>query len=100
MCVHGPTGASECWSTPFAKIVFGPVPEDVRHDRPADERREEQEDDEADRRERELVAPEPDPDELPVAPRLDLRPAFDGDCFDRNGVLGLDVDLAAQGRKV
>ena len=50
--------------------------------------------------ERELVAPEPDPDELPVPPRLDLRPAVDGDCLDRNGVLSLDVDLAAQGRKV
>ncbi len=51
--------------------VVRAVPEEVREDRPADERQKQQEDDEADADDGELVAPEADAHELPVAARLD-----------------------------
>ena len=45
-CVHGPTGSSVVWSMPAREDVVRAVPEDVRHDRRADERGEDEPDDE------------------------------------------------------
>src|SRR5262249_20350943 len=63
--------------------VVRAVPEDPREQRAADERHEEQEEDEPDADDGQLVAAEADPDELPVAARLDL---LRGDRVERNDV--------------
>ena len=79
MWVHGPTGASVVLVHAVLEDVVRAVAQQARRDRRPDERHQEQEDDEADARDRELVAPEADPDELPVAARLDRRDEAVGD---------------------
>ena len=68
--------------------------DEVLGDRRADEGDQDQQDDEDPARDRDLVAPEAPPDELPVAAGAyrfgfaELRPALDGDCSAEAGAAG------------
>ena len=69
-CVHAPAGNRLGISTTSgdeAKMSFGPWPDVVLRDRRADERDQDQDDDGDRACDRDLVAPEAAPDELPVA---------------------------------
>ena len=61
------------------ELVVRPVPEVVRRDRPAGERAEDEEQDEAAAGDRDPVAAEAEPDELPVAARANCSNDVDAD---------------------